>query len=137
MAKPKKRSPLLIIALGALVLLCVCGVIGAALNPNTTAPAQPAATAGPTAVPPGYISRATLGDAWPLTVPDGVLSCRNDNQIVFTTAGTDYGVNASARDASAGLRDIAELVRPDAPKSATDSLGVNALIDTGLKLCGS
>ena len=50
--------------------------------------------------PEGYISRAQLGKAWPLTVKDGVLHCEGLGALgalTFETNGRVYAVNEAAK----------------------------------------
>ena len=51
--------------------------------------------------PPGYVSRAEFGDAWPLTVGEGVLECDQSRSalgaVVFSAGGRRYGVNGTAK----------------------------------------
>jgi hypothetical protein len=74
MAKPKKRSPLLTIGLGALVLLCLCGLVAQLANPGSTtptpAPAQlAAATAAPAATDAPVATEAPAATAGPTSAP--------------------------------------------------------------------
>lgn len=77
MAKPKKRSKLLPIIIGVLVVLCLCGVISTALNPNrTTATPTPAAvqlaaaaTSAPTEAPTVAATEAPAAAEEPTTAP--------------------------------------------------------------------
>jgi hypothetical protein len=44
------------------------------------------------------ISRSEFGDTWPFTVESGELACVGPGKnVVFTTGGTTYGVNGTAR----------------------------------------
>jgi hypothetical protein len=48
----------------------------------------------------GHVSRADFGDAWPLTVDEGELSCDQTGSsrgaVVFEAGGTRYGLNGTA-----------------------------------------
>jgi hypothetical protein len=46
---------------------------------------------------PGYVSRADLGEHWPLTVEDGVLVCDQLGAVVFESGGQRYAVNGMAK----------------------------------------
>jgi hypothetical protein len=72
-------------------------------------PRTVAATTGPTEAPAssegsrpaGYVSRIEYGDAWPLTVDEGVLVCDQSRSalgaVVFSTGDRRYGVNGTAK----------------------------------------
>lgn len=88
------------------------------------------------------IAEADLGDEWPLSVPDGLLSCRpveggdDLGAIVFGTDDTAYAINGIARGRAddEGWREIDEiwLDNPAIPGSKVD---IGPLIDLGLRLC--
>jgi hypothetical protein len=125
--------------------------IGAGLDPATvapepaiptiapTAPPEPSATPMPTrprpsptaAAPAGYVSRALLGDAWPLTVADGVLACR-DRAVTFASGGVVYALNGTAKDRGLGA-DIAPIWADGAVEGLKKNIG--PLIERGLLLC--
>jgi hypothetical protein len=52
---------------------------------------------GPLPPPPGYVSRAILGDEWPLTVEDGQLACLTGKAVVFKHGGRTYALNGTAK----------------------------------------
>lgn len=88
------------------------------------APAQPA----------GYVSRAMLGDQWPLTVEDGTLACTGSGgsgAVTFTANGTMYALNGVARQQSTGA-DIAPIWAADGSGAKRD---LGPLIEKGLALC--
>lgn len=109
-------------------------VIGLVLLLGTTigcGAGSPAATpGGPAATPIGYVSRAMLGAAWPLTVEDGVLRCERGSAVVFRTGGVDYGLNGAA----AAFADIDPIWAAD-PSGVTPKKNIGPLIDRGLALC--
>lgn len=131
-----------LVAILAVVLVCI-GFAFAANRPRRPAPSTgvvetdptsaPAARQ-PTAVPRGYMSRAFLGDDWPLTVDEGTIVC-DRNAILFRDS-TDrlYAVNGAAisQAASKGWRDIHE-IDIDTGNGTIKSL--QPLLDVGLALC--
>lgn len=156
MAEPKKkRNPWLIGCAGFAGLFLVCVVIGAMNQPqqvagtiNTAAPAPtevPTEEPAPTAMPaptvdpmtaamadlPGYVSRATMGEDWPLTIEQGVLSCSMPGRVIVLIAdGATYAVNAPAREGTnrqPAWKDVMDVREGD------KDLG--PLIDEGLALC--
>lgn len=85
---------------------------------------------------PAHVSRAELGDEWPLTVEEGMLRCDGAQQIgavFFETDGRVYPVNGIARGRSDGP-EIDEIWAddPDIP-GAKKNIGI--LIERGLDLC--
>jgi hypothetical protein len=95
-------------------------------------PRVPTAAPGSTAAPVGYVSRAELGDAWPLTVDDGVLACR-DGSVTFTAGGNSYAVNGTAKTATS-LPDI-DAIWADDPSTPGLKINIAPLIERGLALC--
>ena len=91
-----------------------------------------AACGGPD-VPHGYVSRADLGDRWPLTVPSGVLGCQG-NSISFTSGSTTYAINGTAKNLHPEWPDIEAIwaFRPDSPGIRMD---IGPLLERGRKLC--
>lgn len=86
-------------------------------------------TQRPAAPPPGYVSRAVLGDDWPLTVEDGTLACAGSDglgAVTFTTNGTAYAVNGIATQRSAGI-DITPIL--------VTGKDLSPLLARGLALC--
>ena len=123
---PRPKIPPLRIALmvGALALLVWVYTI--------RNPATPAATPVPLTAQPGYISKTMLGDAWPLTLTAGRLTCGQAQAVIFSAEdGTSYAVNSPAKGQAAALKlqPIESILLPGA--------NPNALIDAGLKLCTS
>lgn len=78
------------------------------------------------------ISKDTFRGEWPFTVDSGTLRCEPPQSVVFSTGGSDYGVNGSAMDAG---------YAPAQPiwKRSTDGYGprvyIGDVIDRGLALC--
>lgn len=143
------------IILGLVFIVCCCplSLAGRGGSGDTTAaaptsaPAQaaaapteePTATTGPTetpAPPPGYVSRTTVGEEWPLSVEDGVLACDAARRVTFTSGGLVYAVNGTARGFAKenGWRDIQELTVPD-PKIEGLIKSLQPLLSVGLELC--
>ncbi|MDM2419343.1 DUF2511 domain-containing protein [Mycobacteroides abscessus] len=68
---------------------------------------------------------------WPLTVPEGVLRCRN-MAVTFTTLdGTTYAVNGTARTKYPGLEPI---WKPH-PEVSGARMDIGPLLNKGLTLC--
>jgi hypothetical protein len=78
------------------------------------------------------VSRADFGDEWPLTVGSGTLSCDGD-AVTFTTGGTTYGVNGTARTLNE-WPDIDPIWAKD-PSGLAPKKDIGPLIDRGLDLC--
>ena len=78
------------------------------------------------------VSRDDYGDAWPLTVDGGTLSC-DSSQVVFTDPdGNDYGVNGAA--VSAGHPEI-DPIWADNPDIDGAKVVITPLVNDGLDLC--
>lgn len=80
--------------------------------------------------PPGYVTRSMLGDAWPLTVEEGVLRCEPPGAIIFETGGVDYGVNGLAAD----FADLDPIWAAD-PSGVSPKKNIGPLIERGQALC--
>lgn len=84
------------------------------------------------------VSQEQFGEQWPLTLPNGRLSCiyfRGRRQIVtfISPDGKEYALNGQASN-SGYFNSINSIQKPDpANPPAKKSIGV--LIDKGLKLC--
>lgn len=79
----------------------------------------------------GYISEATFSDPWPFTTTEGVVGCEGAGSVTFTSDGTTYAINGTARD---------QTDYPDFDpiwKDAEGGLKVNIgpVIDMGLEMC--
>lgn len=122
------RVALAIVGLAAALVVGACG--GGA--PEVTQ-AAPAATYPPTDPTSKTISRADYGDAWPLTVESGILSCQPPSAVVFVASdGTAYAVNGTAE--SAGYAEI-EPIWADDPDPYIPKISIGPLIQNGLALC--
>lgn len=85
---------------------------------------------------PGYISRAQLGEAWPLAVEAGILSCEG-GALLFRSGGVTYAVNGTAKASAAANRwqAIESISVPD-PAGGTGAIkSLQPLLDRGLGLC--
>lgn len=114
----------------------------AQVSPSPAASRTPEPTAVPSATPiptptpePGYVSHAMLGDAWPLTVEDGVLSCTTASggeAVFFGSGGVIYTVNGWAQTYYPDLPEIDPIWAAGqyAPK-----MDISPLIELGLDLC--
>lgn len=97
------------------------------------------------------ITAEEYGDAWPFTVSEGQLHCKN-NAVGFLVEGVDYGLNGTAT--SAGLAPIEPIWKFDMEKieemaelfettveamieEAPLRINIGAVISDGLKLCNS
>lgn len=82
------------------------------------------------------MSRAKLGDEWPLTVKDGVLGCDGQDGVgaaTITTDGTRYALNGTAVSAKAGSPvDPIWAANPESPGTKKN---IGALIERALVLC--
>lgn len=85
---------------------------------------------------PGFISRTSMGAAWPFTVESGVVKCSGKNgvgEVTFVASnGTTYAVNGLARSAGK-YPDAFDIQAFDANRVAKGDL--NAVIARGLALC--
>ena len=83
------------------------------------------------------ITRADLGDRWPLTVESGVLRCKGSGgvgEVTFASGGTVYAVNGNAK-ATGRYADISAIWSDD-PLQPGIKADMAALADAGLRLCG-
>lgn len=88
------------------------------------------------------VSRADLGNDWPLTVEKGTLQCfplpanRKLQVVTFAEGGNTYALNGTARShANAyGYRDIRFVWKPNDSIPGTN-MPLGALLDRGLALC--
>lgn len=140
------RSRVLPIIVGALVALCLCGLLSIALSPSTPpastsistdAPTDAPVTPQPTPTPAGFITRAQMGDAWPFTVDSGLLACNDRQHVTFTSGGVVYALNGTAKgaiDAGAPYQPIDAIWR-DNPDQTTPKMSLRPAPDIGLSLC--
>lgn len=103
----------------------------ATTQPATTEPPPPATTAPPEE--PGHVSRAEMGDDWPLTVEAGTLRCDADAVTFVTEDGREYAVNGTA----IGRHDHPEIdpIWANDPDPYLPKKNIGPLIEEGLKLC--
>lgn len=82
------------------------------------------------------VSQAELGDAWPLTIDQGELSCDGASWVLFKADGEVYAVNGSARGhaKTTGWLDVESIWRED-PQSPGFKVLMTPLIERGLPLC--
>jgi hypothetical protein len=107
------------------------GTSGAAVSDATTS-----VSGAPTE---RYVSQADFGEAWPLTVPGGMLRCEGPGAVSFETdEGIVHAVNRTAKEWSRtnnlAWKDI-EAIRAPVPSAAGRMLALAPLIDDGLILC--
>jgi Protein of unknown function (DUF2511) len=123
-AGPNVRQKVAVIPL-ALLLTQACG-----------APAGQSTGSAPRATPePGAISRQELGEAWPLTVDDGILECHGAGEVTFSTNGHIYAVNGLARGNSRYEKIDAIWASSPLPGLPQAKKSIGPLIDRGLNLC--
>ena len=79
------------------------------------------------------ISRDDYGSDWPFTVDSGVLNCEGAGAVYFTSEGTKYAVNGTARGAS-DAPDV-DAIWADDPQMTGLKINIGALIQDGLALC--
>jgi hypothetical protein len=111
-------------------------------QPNTPTSTQPQSTPQPN-LPPGQlrVTKQELGEAWPLTVDEGILSCSGSSrfgEVVLIVQGKKYAVNGVAMgqkiNGKNAYADISEIQAKD-PRIPGIKKSVSPLIDRGLKLC--
>lgn len=84
------------------------------------------------------VSQAEIGEAWPLTVPSGRVSCihfAGGPQIVtfISPNNKEYALQIPAED-SEKFFPIEEILKPN-PTNPSVKKNIKVLIDEGLKLC--
>lgn len=87
------------------------------------------------AVLPGYVSRETMGDDWPLSIDEGILTCTDKREVILIASSGTYAVNGTARTVMEARRwkDIRDITLPGAVEGLTKDVG--PLLDVGLALC--
>lgn len=96
----------------------------------------------PSLATPGVVRAIDLGDRWPLTVSEGVVSCVGEGgglgAAIFTSGGVRYALNGIAR----GERNMKRLqlkeIRPiwrDNPDIPGTKINIGPLIDRALETC--
>lgn len=150
MGKAKKVLYAITGGFALLVATCVwhLGREMASVDPSNLAPATAApqasakdSTKTPTPSQGRMITAAEVGAAWPLTVKQGHLECR-DGLVVFTAPdGLVYGVSPKAMNAH-GYRTIFELADhrfkdslAGKSSAAGDAMSLEPLIKAGKSLC--
>lgn len=133
---------LIFVLLGAVfICIAVFALGGRSRAPRATPvveadPTRTPAPARPTTIPRGYVSRALLGDKWPLTVEEGTIVCDRSAILFRDPAGQLYAVNGTAQTlrGSKGWRDIHDIDVPD-PVTQGTIISLQPLLDVGLELC--
>lgn len=110
-------------------------------RPTTTTEATTTTTSASLGPNARRVTASDFGDAWPLTVDSGVLSCPVGTAVVFGDEDTAYAINGTARGLAAdrGWRDIFESdIWAEDPNNPGLDLkkDIGPLIDMGLDLCG-
>lgn len=97
----------------------------------TNAPPTAVPAPAPTALPRGYVSKATFAGDWPLTIEAGFLDCLRPQQVYFLSLDRQrvWAVNLPARSQieEKGWSDVEDIRKPGAD--------LFPLIQEGLKLC--
>lgn len=77
---------------------------------------------------PGYVSKETMGEAWPLSIDKGILACTDKREVILITVSGIYAVNDIALEQMEvyNWKDIYEVTLPGV---------VDPLLDVGLALC--
>lgn len=76
------------------------------------------------------VTREEFGDAWPLTVPAGALSCEGHREITFQWKGTEYTLTGEVASAYSAV----EPIWARGPDGATRK-ALGPLIERGRTLC--
>lgn len=126
----------------AAVLICAAVFTLGRSGPRRTQPTAAAivetdpSPPAPTSIPRGYVSRALLGDAWPLSIDEGTIVCDRTAILLRAPDGRLYAVNGTARGQipKLGWIDVREITLPD-PNIAGLIMNVQPIIDQGLGLC--
>ncbi len=88
------------------------------------------AAGGPAADAGTRVSRAEMGDEWPLTVPEGLLRCDAGSEVTFQADGTTYTLNRPAADSAHSS--IGPLLLDGGGGGTKD---IRPLLERGLRLC--
>ena len=133
---PRRRRRLLVVT-SILVAAVVIGSTAGGGSDNSKPVSSPSPSRSADDVSPvdpeqGYVSRDLLGDAWPLSVEDGVLEC-DAFAVTFTSNGQRYAVNGTARSAKRWT-EIDEIWL-DNPHLEGTKINIGPLLDRGLALC--
>lgn len=78
------------------------------------------------------VTKADLGDQWPLTVDHGELECQDPGSVLFTSPdGQVYAVNGTAKDHT----DAADITAIWADADYGLKVDIGPLLDRGRALC--
>lgn len=78
------------------------------------------------------VTRAQLGDDWPLTVDRGVVDCIDGNAAIFSTGGNTYALNGAATQK--GYQRIDSIWR-DNPDPNLPKMNIGPLLRLALEQC--
>lgn len=82
----------------------------------------------------GMMTRASLGDKWPLTVESGRVECIKGSAVVFhVDGGATYAVNGAAKSIT-DYPDIDPIWRDDSSMPGT-KISIRPIIEAGRALC--
>ena len=122
---------------GALAVT-VCVVLGAASCGGSSDSSSGDSTNAPSGEASNEVSRASMGDAWPLTVDSGFLNCEGSNGyggVFFTSSdGIRYFVNGVAKQMGEHAEDIRDIWADD-PNIPGAKKDIGPLIDRGTAMC--
>lgn len=135
-----------VFALIAAVLICAAVFTLGRSGPRRTQPTAaaivetdptPPSSPAPTSVPRGYVSRVLLGDAWPLSIDEGVIVCDRTAILLRAPDGRLYAVNGTAlgQMGAKGWRDIHDIDVPDPSGGSGVIISLQPLLDVGLAMC--
>ena len=124
------------------------------VDSDTYRSADPEVDAAPTPIPtailePGFVSRQSMADAWPLTVESGVVYCTSASAVMFRTVDAGdvvdgyglFAINGTARTLFPDLRQIEDIwIVTDEwtdPELGLVQLrkSIGPLLEIGLSLC--
>jgi hypothetical protein len=82
------------------------------------------------------VTRAEYGEKWPLTIPEGKLSCMDPSSVLLEFQGVTYAMNdsASSHAKQFGWAEINRIWRND-PANKGSKVAMTPLIERGLALC--
>ncbi len=97
----------------------------------------PESTAEPTSAPAGFVRAEDYGDAWPLTVPSGIVDCEDDYAYTFEADGTIYAINGAAELRPYNYLDIRSIWRdnPDTSLVAPPKVSLSPLFLKAEEMC--
>jgi hypothetical protein len=106
-------------------------------NGNTSEAGDETSQQGPDAPGAMQVRAEEYGDAWPLTIDEGVLSCDADRVVFTAPDGAVYALNGLAETHAdqEGWSDVDPIWADNPSDSGGPKLNIGPLIDDGLALC--